>query len=97
MRRRATLVIDRKVTLNDGSIVQAVVWELPIPLKGSPHRYKYRLFFGRHGECFVRFDNEQGKGDHKHVMGKEDPYTFRDIPTLLNDFRKEIELSGDII
>jgi hypothetical protein len=44
MKRRATLVIDRKVTLEDGSIIQAVVWELPIPLKGSPHRYKYRLY-----------------------------------------------------
>ena len=94
MRRRATLVIDRKVTLEDGSIVQAVVWELPVPLKGSPHRYKYRLYFGRQGECMVRFDNEQGKGDHKHVMGVEVPYNFRDIPTLLKDFRYEIERAG---
>jgi len=94
MRRRATLVIDRKVNLEDGSIVQAVVWELPVPLKGSPHRYKYRLYFGRQGECMVRFDNEQGKGDHKHVMGAEVPYTFRDIPTLLKDFRYEIERAG---
>ena len=94
MRRRATLVIDRKFTLEDGSIVEAVVWELPIPLKGSPHRYKYRLYYGRRGECLVRFDNEQGKGDHKHVMGMEAPYRFLDIPTLLKDFRNEIELAG---
>jgi hypothetical protein len=97
MRRRATLVIDRKVTLEDGSIVQAVVWELPIPLKGSQHHYKYRLYFGRHGECLVRFDNEEGKSDHKHVMGEEVPYTFRDIPTLLKDFRSEIERAGGSI
>lgn len=97
MRRRATLVIDRKMTLEDDSIVQAVVWELPIPLKGSPHRYKYRLYFGRQGECLVRFDNEQGKGDHKHVMGKEAPYAFRDIPTLLKDFRSEIERAGGTV
>ena len=94
MRRRATLVIDRKFTLEDGAIVEAVVWELPIPLKGSPHRYKYRLYYGRQGECLVRFDNEQGKGDHNHVMGMETPYTFRDIPTLLKDFRNEIEMVG---
>lgn len=94
MRRRATLVIDRKLTLQDGTILQAVVWELPIPLKGSLHRYKYRLYCGRHGQCLVRFDNEQGKGDHKHVMGTEHPYTFRDIPTLLKDFRDEIERVG---
>jgi len=86
MRRRATLVIDRKFTLENGSIIEAVVWELPIPLKGSPHRYKYRLYYGRQGECLVRFDNEQGKGDYKHIPGVEAPYTFRDIPTLLRDF-----------
>ena len=94
MRRSATLVIDRKLTLEDGSIVQAVVWELPIPLKSSLHRYKYRLYFGRQGECLVRFDNEQGKGDHKHVMGEELPYLFRDIPTLLKDLRSEIHQVG---
>ncbi len=45
----------------------------------------------------MRFDNEEGKGDHKHVMGKEVPYTFQDIPTLLKDFRSEIELAGGSI
>ena len=94
MIRRATLVIDRKETLEDGSIVQAVVWKLPIPLKGSLHRYKYRLYFGRQGECLVRFDNEQGKGDHKHVMGEQSPYIFCDIPTLLMDFRDELIRAG---
>jgi hypothetical protein len=69
MKRRATLVIDRKETLDNGSIVQAIVWELPVPLKGSPHRYKYRLYYGKGDKCFMRFDNEQGKGDHKHIMG----------------------------
>ena len=90
-------MIDRKMTLDDGSIVQVVVWKLPIPLKGSLHRYKYRLYFGRQGECLVRFDNEQGKGDHKHVMGEQFPYTFRDIPTLLVDFRNETEQAGGSI
>jgi hypothetical protein len=85
------------MTLEDGSIVQTVVWELPIPLNGSPHRYKYRLYFGRRGECLVRFDNEQGKGDHKHVSGEEVPYVFRDIPSLLKDFRDEIERAGGAI
>jgi len=91
MKRRATLVIDRKENLSDGSIIQAVVWVLPITLTGSLHRYKYRLYYGKGGICFVRFDNEQGKGDHKHVKGIESPYQFKDIPTLLNDFRAAID------
>ncbi len=90
MKRKATLVIDRKENFTDGGIVQAVVWELPIPLKGSMHRYKYRLYFGKSGACLGRFDNEQGKGDHKHIKGIESPYQFKDIPTLLKDFREAI-------
>lgn len=91
MRTKATLVIDKKITLDDNSIVQAVVWDLPVPLKGSPHRYKYRLYYGKNGVCFVRYDNEQGKGDHKHVGGKEEPYKFTGIETLLADFWNDVE------
>lgn len=90
MKPKATLVIDRKENRADGTIIQAVVWELPVPLRGSLHRFKYRLYFGMVGTCLVRFDNEQGKGDHKHVMGIESPYQFKDIPTLLKDFREAI-------
>jgi hypothetical protein len=90
MRRRATLVIDRKENRADGSIIQAIVWELPVPFAGSLHRFKYRLYFGKDGTCLVRFDNEQGKGDHKHINGVEYPYPFKDIATLLKDFREAI-------
>ncbi|MGH8524670.1 MAG: toxin-antitoxin system TumE family protein, partial [Gammaproteobacteria bacterium] len=27
---------------------------------------KYRLYCGRGGRCLVRYDNETGKGDHRH-------------------------------
>lgn len=91
MKHKATLVIDRKQNRADGSIIQAVIWELPVPLTGSLHRYKYRLYFGKGGTCHVRFDNEQGKGDHMHIKGVESPYRFMDIPTLLKDFRAAIE------
>lgn len=74
-----------------------MVWELPIPLKGSPHRYKYRLYYGRGSECLVRFDNEQGKGDHKHILGAEGTYVFTDIRTLLKDFCDEIEKIGGVV
>jgi uncharacterized protein DUF6516 len=95
MKRRATLVINRKITFDDGAVAHVVVWDLPVPLIGSMHRYKYRLYFGKAGVCFVRFDNEQGKGDHKHIAGIEDIYAFRDIPTLLDDFWAEVERSDE--
>jgi len=95
MRGMATLVIDKKETFDDGTIVQIIVWTLPVPLIGSLHRYKYRLYCGKAGECLVRFDNEQGKGDHTHINGQEEPYRFKDISTLLKDFWQAVERIGE--
>jgi hypothetical protein len=29
------------------------------------------------GVCVVRYDNEVGKGDHRHIDGKEGTYSFK--------------------
>jgi len=39
----------------------------------------------------VGFDNERGKGDHKHLGNTETNYEFTDIPALLAAFWKEVE------
>lgn len=69
----AKLLAQAKEVRDDGTIVEIVVWMLDEPLPPCVHSYKYRLFFGRSGECFVRYDNERGKGDHRHVGGNERP------------------------
>ena len=38
----------------------------------------------------VLYDNERGKGDHRHVFGKEARYHFRDVETLVADFQRDI-------
>ena len=43
------------------------------------------------GTCLVRFDNESGKGDHKHVGSQEESYRFVDVETLVADFLAAIE------
>lgn len=91
MKQTATLVIDRKENIEGSYTIQAVVWKLPTPLPGSPHRYKYRLFFGKADRSLIRFDNERGKGDHIHFGDREEPYAFLDIATLLQDFKVEID------
>ena len=40
---------------------------------------------------FNHFDNESGKGDHKHVGSQEESYHFIDVETLVADFLAEIE------
>ncbi|GIK23787.1 MAG: hypothetical protein BroJett006_00330 [Betaproteobacteria bacterium] len=84
----AALLAQAKEVRDDGTIVEIVVWALDEPLPPCAHSYKYRLFFGRPGECFVRYDNERGKGDHRHVGGKESIYGFTTLEALLADFER---------
>ena len=39
----------------------------------------------------VGYDNERGKGDHKHLAGRELTYQFVDIETLMADFFRDVE------
>ncbi len=79
----------------DGSIVEIVVWQLPNPTPERLHGLKYRLNYSlANGTTVVRFDNELGKGDHKHVRGIEYPYQFKSLERLLADFRKEVREQG---
>lgn len=87
---KAVLLAHTKEVRDDGSIVEIVVWELPEPLPPCTHGYKYRLFFGRPGVEYVRYDNERGKGDHRHVDGREAPYAFSTLEQLLDDFERDV-------
>ena len=64
---------------------------MPRPPRGSRHRFKYRLAFVVDAVCVLRFDNETGKGDHKHVGEIEVPYRFTTIEQLIEDFWNEVE------
>jgi len=74
-----------------GGIVEMVVWRVPLPVPPSQHAFKYRLVYLRKGKRVVGYDNERGKGDHKHLGGKELVYAFSDVQTLINDFLADVE------
>lgn len=80
-----------KEVREDGSIVEIVIWELPESLPPCSHPYKYRLYFGMQGVSRVRYDNERGKGDHRHVGSKEFVYSFTSVERLLEDFKADVE------
>jgi len=66
--------------------------QLPQKTSDRPHGLKYRLYYGLDdGTGLVRFDNESGKGDHKHVGSQEESYRLLDVATLVADFLAEIE------
>lgn len=87
---KATLLAQTKDVREDGSIVEVVIWELPEPLLGSTHFYRYRLFYGIRGASRVRYDNERGKGDHRHLGDLEEDYTFTTLERLLDDFERDM-------
>ena len=87
---KAVLAYHDKQVLPDGSVVEMKIWEVPKPVTGSPHRLKYSLFYGRKGERLVGYDNERGKGDHRHVRGKEERYVFTNVEQLIEDFLADV-------
>jgi Family of unknown function (DUF6516) len=87
---KATLIIRYRQVYADGAIAEAVVWRVPNPVPPSEHSIKYRLFYGQAEKRLIGYDNERGKGDHRHIDGQEEPYTFVSIEQLMTDFISEI-------
>lgn len=87
----ARFILDRKLLLDDGRIIQIRVWRLPEVDAERPHGLKYSLFFGRAGERIIGYDNEKGKGDHRHYRSREEPYRFSSLEQLIRDFEKDVE------
>jgi len=76
----------------DGAIREMVLWQLPEKTAEKPYGLKYRLYYGLpDGTCVVRYDNEIGKGDHRHRGDREEPYQFKDVETLVAEFLQDIE------
>ena len=73
---RARLLLNERHVIAEDAFVEMVLWSLSFPLAGSPHRFKYRLALVVRGDCVLRFDNEAGKGDNKHIGKKEVPHLF---------------------
>ena len=86
----AQLLLKTRTTYSNG-VVEMVVWQVPQPVPPSEHPFKYRLVFIREGQRMVGYDNERGKGDHKHLGQREVRYKFVDIETLMADFLRDVE------
>lgn len=69
--------------------IEMLVWSLPKFTPDRPHGLKYRLYCGIKGKCVVRYDNETGKGHHRHYGEKEEAYFFVGVPELIEDFKND--------
>lgn len=88
---KAELVVRERIVFGDGAILEIKVWRIPSPVPPSQHLLKYSLFYGRPGQRLVGYDNERGKGDHRHYGARQEPYVFTSIEQMLADFRRDVE------
>jgi len=85
----------RQKKLVQGLIVEMVIWKLPTPDAERPCGLKYSLHCCHSdGTLVVRYDNERGKGDHRHYPDGEEAYCFTDVNTLVADFLVLADVRG---
>jgi hypothetical protein len=87
---KASELLRTRITYTEFAFAELVLWQLPQPVADSSHRYKYRLAYVAHGVCVVRYDNESGKGDHRHCGAIEGSYSFTTPEKLIADFQRDI-------
>jgi hypothetical protein len=87
---KAVELLRTRVSFSETAFAELVLWKVPEPVAGAAHDFKYRLAFVVDGVCVVRYDNEAGKGDHRHFGGKESAYPFQSPERLIADFERDI-------
>jgi len=93
---KADILFRQRIDYDDGAIVEMTIWRVPSAVPPSTHGLKYSLFYGRPGTREIGYDNERGKGDHRHFEGAETAYQFSTVEQLMADFWSDVRsLRGD--
>ncbi|MBN7807102.1 hypothetical protein JZX86_17255 [Agrobacterium rosae] len=88
---KATLIEKSRRVVNDTTFFEVVLWHLPHAVPGSTHPFKYRLALVVNGDCILRYDNERGKGDHRHIGDHEEAIEFTTLEALFDAFQTDME------
>ncbi|MCL6706411.1 DUF6516 family protein [Pseudomonas sp. R2.Fl] len=88
---KAERLLISRLYLSETTFVDLKIWRVPKPVRGSDHNYKYSLALVDKDLCVLRYDNEAGKGDHKHIGESEVAYVFVDYEMLQADFWKDVD------
>lgn len=88
---KAEPLLNERHQLGSDSFVELRIWRVPKPVPGSGHDLRYALAYVAGGVCVLRYDNEAGKGDHRHIGTTETAYTFTTPAALLADFWKDVD------
>lgn len=63
-------------------------------VSGSKRLCGVAKYYGRGSKCLVRYDNAAGKGDDRHVKGREELYRVVSVAKLRRDFEAGIRKYG---
>lgn len=88
---QAQPLLNERHLIDADAFVELRVWRVPSPVRGSAHDLKYALALVVKGKCVLRYDNEAGKGDHRHIGDDETPYGFTTAEQLLRDFWADVD------
>jgi hypothetical protein len=90
----AQLLIDFRDVNDYGDIIQIRVWRVP-KSKDFPDGIKYSMVYiyveGDKYERVLGYDNERGKGHHRHFFGKEESIKFEGIDRLIERFFEDVK------
>ena len=86
----AVALVRRRVVVAADAFVEVVIWQVPEPVPPSTHLFKYSLAYVVEQRCVLRYDNERGKGDHRHTETAEEPYAFSTPDQLMADFEADV-------
>lgn len=84
------LIKKRDYFPNEDAFTSITVWAVDPSIRGSQHNYKYSLAYVVQGVCVMRYDNEAGKGDHKHIEDTELTVTFSGLDDLISQFFNDV-------
>ena len=87
---KATRAFHDRGEYPDGAIVEMTIWTVPEPVSGSAHPFKCNLFYGYPGKRIVGYDNERGKGDHRHIGDRQERHAFSYVEKLVADFLSDV-------
>lgn len=92
---KAIALIRHRIVMAEDAFADISVWRVPRPVEPARHGFKYRLAYVVDGQCVVLYDNERGKGDHRHVGAREEAYVFSTPERLMADFNADIARWND--
>jgi hypothetical protein len=84
-------MLNERHIISEDAFAELLMWRLSSPLSGSHHHFKCRLALAVNGCSVLRYDNESGKGDGRHIGDDGTPYFFTTPKALLDDFRNDVD------